>query len=236
MWRLSRDWIAGALLVLVGLLLLAERHAPALVPVIPLAAGVCLLAAGLLVRWPGLLVSAGVLIGVGLGVLVARGSSPEVAASAFLVCIGAGLLMAWLLAVLLRVHELRWRPLLAGLGFVAAGALVYVLGIGPTLLTLTVGWWPVLLIAIGAVLLAGARARARAAHEVDDETARVLMAHVAHDREGSAQTPGGFAHTSGGYAQTPDWAHDQPPPLDPEQQHDAAGDDSETSWDSEAPH
>jgi hypothetical protein len=163
---------------------------------------------------------------------VARGSSPEAAASVFLVCIGSGLLMAWLLGVLLRVHELRWRPLLAGLGFVAAGVIVYVLGIGPTLLTLTIGWWPLLLIAIGAILLAGARARAGDVHDVDDETARVPMAHAPLDHGG------GDAQRSdrGGYAQTPDWAHDQPPPLDPEQQHHAVADDTETSWDSEALH
>ena len=228
MWRLSRDWIAGALLVLVGLLLLAERHAPALVPVIPLAAGLCLLALALLIHWPGLLLSAGVLIGVGLGVLVARGSSPEVAAAAFLVCIGGGLLMTWALAMLLRVHALRWRALLAGTGFIIAGAVVYALGIGPTLLTLTIGWWPVVLIVIGAVLLAGARARAGDGGFAynDDDTAMVPMATVPRDRAAYADDTG---HS--GYVQAPDWSHDQPPALTPEQDHDDLTEGTETTWD-----
>ena len=231
MWRLSRDWVAGALLVLVGLLLLAERHAPALVPVIPLAAGVCLLAAALVVHWPGLLISAGALIGVGLGVLVARGSSPEVAASAFLVCIGGGLLMAWVLAMLLRVHALRWRALLAGAGFIMAGAVVYALGIGPTLLTLTIGWWPLVLIAIGAVLLAGARARAGDGpfDDRDDDTARVPVVVVPKDHGSDAQTS-----DHGGYAATPDWLHDQPPPLGPEHDQDDTTEGTETAWDGRA--
>jgi len=217
MWRLSRDWIAGALLVLVGLLLLAERQARALVPFIPLAAGVCLLAVSFVVRWPGLLVSAGALIGVGLGVLMARGSDPQIAAAAFLVCVGCGLLVAWILGVLLRLRELRWRPLLAGSSFVAAGVVVYALGIGPTLLELTVGWWPVLLIGIGAFLLAGARSRAGVVDSHDDETARVPITRT--------------AHVGGGYAQPPDWAHDEPLPLEPEQHHDDATDGTETAWD-----
>ena len=227
MWRLSRDWIAGALLVLVGLLLLAERHAPALVPVIPLAAGVCLLALALVIHWPGLLLSAGALIGVGLGVLVARGSSPEVAAAAFLVCIGGGLLMAWVLAMLLRVHALRWRALLAGAGFIVAGAVVYALGIGPTLLTLTIGWWPVVLIAIGAVLLAGARARAGDGPfgDRDDDTARVPMV----DRTPRPRWLRAAARPRWVTPRRPTGHMTSLPPLGPEHEQDDATEGTETA-------
>ncbi len=66
--RINRDWVTGATLVVVGLLLLGNRLFPDLVPLVPLIVGLGLLGLFLLTRTVGSLTAGGVITGVGVGV------------------------------------------------------------------------------------------------------------------------------------------------------------------------
>ena len=90
MWRTGREWLAGAVLVVVGCLLLAERRMPEMVPLIPLVAGLLTLLWFLVRRSGGALLLGCVLTGAGVGVLLDREGS-SVAGVALLACVAAGL-------------------------------------------------------------------------------------------------------------------------------------------------
>ena len=169
MWRLSRDWIAGSLLVLVGILLLCERVFPDLVPVIPLVAGALLLALFIAFRAPTALVSGGVLLGVGIGVLVARSGPASLGAAGVLASIGGGFVLVWVLGRVLSIREVRLWPLAPGIGFMALGVAVYALGLAVDILRISVDWWPLLLMGVGSWLLVEARGHVIGAGRGDEE-------------------------------------------------------------------
>lgn len=217
MWRLDREWISGVLILVVGLVVLGERLVPDLVPVLPLAAGIVVLGVFFVLRTPGVLVTGSVLTGVGLGVLVARGSSQTLATPGFVASIGAGFLLAWVLGLLLGVRAVRTWPLIPGIGLLALAALLYVLDIGPEVLRLTARWWPLALVVIGALLMLGARQR-------------VLLGGAGHEDETSGYPTGGRPPTrpqpqvrplppaeaaQGDSREPPPLGGEQPPALSP---------------------
>jgi len=162
------------MLVFVGALLLAERRLPELVPIIPLVVGLLVLMLFLLRRSPAALVVGCVLTGAGVGVL-ADDDGARLAGVAFLGCVAAGFAAAWVLALLLRIPGLRVWPLV---GAVVSGGLAAALaatGTGEEVRRLAVGWWPVAVIGLGLLLLAGARA-GRRRHGPDDDTRMVPIA------------------------------------------------------------
>ncbi|MEA2623179.1 MAG: hypothetical protein QOH61_2089 [Chloroflexota bacterium] len=159
------------MLVVVGLLLLGDRLFPDLVPVVPLALGLALLAAFLVGRSVGALVNGSVTVGVGVGVLVVTGGGSDFGAAGFLVSVAGGFYLCWVLGLIFDVPAVRWWPVVPGSLFLAAGAVVYTAGLGAPLLRFAVDWWPALLVGMGGYLLLHARLRNRAA--VDDETSTV---------------------------------------------------------------
>jgi hypothetical protein len=168
---LRRDWIAGTMLLVTGFLLLGTRLFPDLVPVVPLLLGLALLAFFFVTRAPGALVVGSVIVGIGIGVLVVRGTEPNVGGAGFLVSLAAGFLLAWLLALIFNVRSLRAWPLVPGIVLLVLGGAVYTGNFGRDLLAFAFDWWPVLLVVTGAYLLLQARLRAR--REVDEETVAV---------------------------------------------------------------
>jgi hypothetical protein len=91
--------------------------------------------------------------GLGIGVLIARGSASELAAAGFVGSIGAGLLLAWGLGLVARIPGLRWWPLVGGLAFVGLAVVIGALGVGPQLMRIATDWWPAAVIALGGYLL-----------------------------------------------------------------------------------
>jgi hypothetical protein len=156
--RVDRDWIAGSLLVVLGVVLLGERVAPELVPLLPLVIGLAALVLFFIVRSGPLLVLGGVLTGLGIGVLIARGSGSDLAAAGFLGSIGVGFLLAWIIGLWQRVPRMRWWPFVVGVALVALGVVVGALGIGPKAMQVAIDWWPLAVIALGAYLLWAVRA------------------------------------------------------------------------------
>jgi hypothetical protein len=175
MTKLSRDLVAGSILLVVGAMLLAIEHLPDVAFLIPFIVGLALLGVALLVRLPTALASGGVITGIGVGILVARQGSPDLGAAGLLLSIGGGFLAVTLLAALFDLPAVRSWPLVPGLALVALGAVIYAGGLGQETLDLASAWWPALLLVVGAYLILAARLRlplyadeARGAR--DDET------------------------------------------------------------------
>ena len=188
--RLNRDWIAGAMLLLIGFVLLGNRLFPDLVSSVPLIIGLALLGLFLLTRSLGALVAGGVVTGLGVGILVATRGSPDFGAAGFLISLAGGFYLVWILGLLFERREVRWWPVVPGSLLLAAGAVVYALGWGEPLLQVAVDWWPVLPILMGAFLLLSARLRARSDEEDDTSAVPAVAA------------PAGAAH-AGGVADPP---------------------------------
>ena len=171
MVRAGREWLAGAVLVFVGLLLLAERRMPELVPVIPLVVGLLVLLLFLLRRSPAALLVGCVLAGAGIGVLVDREGTQQEGV-AFLACVAGGFTLAWLAGLLLRLAGVRLWPLVGAVVCGGLAAAVAVSGMGPELRRVALGGWPVAVVGLGVRLRAGARA-GRRGHGPDEDTRMV---------------------------------------------------------------
>jgi hypothetical protein len=121
--------IAGVVLLLVAGIALLERYVAINVgQVAPLLIGVAFLVWSLLARHVGLLVPAGILIGVGAGLLAERFVTAGVAIdrALFLGCLAGGFALITLLAKLAFRQSVRW-PLIPGL-VLAVIAVFYLAG------------------------------------------------------------------------------------------------------------
>ena len=193
MGRLNRDWVAGVMLLVVGLLRLGDSLFPDLVPIVPLALGLGLLGVFLVGRSVGALVNGSVTVGIGVGVLVARNGNQDFGAAGFIVSLAGGFYLIWLLGLIFEIQAVRWWPVVPGSLLLAIGAVVYTAKMGASLLQLAVDWWPGLLVAMGIYLLLHQRLLARLA--ADDETSAVPVGIP-----GPPPGSGGVAHPVGGSA------------------------------------
>lgn len=176
MARIGRDWVAGAILLIVGGFLLNLEFVPDVAFLIPLLAGLVLLGLFLILRSPALLGSGAVVTGIGVGILTATQGSPDFAGAGVLVSIGAGFLLVTVLGAIFDVASVRTWPLVPGLALIALGALIYAAGLGQEVLDIAARGWPALLVLMGAYLLLAARmglplhGRAGGGEHTDDET------------------------------------------------------------------
>ncbi len=189
--RISRDWVAGGILLIVGAFLLALEFLPDLALLMPLLIGLALLGAFLLVRSPSLLSAGGVITGVGVGILTAAQGSPDLGGAGVLASVGGGFLLVWLFGAMFRIHSVRSWPLIPGLALIALGALIYAAGFGEEMLDISARGWPLLLVVVGGYLLIAARLRwplygdrAIRASPVSDKT-RATIVTSDHDPEGA---------------------------------------------------
>lgn len=169
----SRDWIAGVVLVIVGLFYLSDHFVPGLERFIPLFVGLALVGVFLLIRTRGALVPGGVLCGVGVGTIIATQPDSPYGGGAFLISVGGGFLVVSLLATMYQLREARIWPLVPGIVLVTLGVVILAANQGRAVLDVAVNWWPVLLVAIGAWVLVGAQ-RERMRESADEERARIL--------------------------------------------------------------
>jgi hypothetical protein len=172
---IHRDWIAGTMLVVAGLFILGNRLFPDLLPVMPLIVGLLFLALFFLTRSAASAVVGSVLVGVGIGVLVVKGSDPDVGTGGFLISLAGGFFLAWILGLMFAIRSLRWWPLVPGFVLLALGAIVTSGHMGQDVINAAADWWPVLLVLMGVFLLYRARSHGR----VSDETTAVPV--VVHE-------------------------------------------------------
>lgn len=173
----SRDWIAGAVLVVLGLFFLAQRLVPGLERFVPLLVGLALIGVFLLSRSGGALVGGGIVAGTGVGTIIATQPDSPLGGGAFLISVGGGFLLVSLLATLYQVRDARAWPLVPGSLLVAAGVVILTGNQGRAVLDFAQTWWPLLLVMIGAWVLFGAhRARQRGAIVTEGARAQVQRA------------------------------------------------------------
>ncbi len=163
------------MLVVAGLFILGNRLFPDLLPIMPLIIGLLFLGLFFVTRSVGAVVSGSILVGVGIGILVVKGSDPDVGTGGFLISLAGGFFLAWVLGLLFNIRSLRWWPLAPGLILLVIGAIVTSGHMGKDLVSAAADWWPALLVLMGAFLLY----RARSHHHVSDETTAVPV--VVHD-------------------------------------------------------
>jgi len=152
---------AGIILVAIGLLLLAGQliDLGGLIFVIP---GVVMLAAGAVRRSQGLIIPGGILSGIGAGAMIVEGHlvvMPGADEGAlFLIPFALGFALITVFSALFTERALLWPLIPAGVMALISAA---VLAGGPALeaLKFVVEWWPVVLILIGAAVLAGTLVR-----------------------------------------------------------------------------
>jgi len=154
----DRRWIGGLILILVGGGLLAGQFVPDIGRYAPLVVGLGLLVIFIVTRNAGALIGGAIVTGIGVGILLDE-QFPSTAGSWIPLCLGLGFLGIWVFGSLLRMPEARFWPLIPG------GILTFV-GIA-TLggLSSEIGQyaWPILLIVIGVVSIAGSLRRKPAA-------------------------------------------------------------------------
>jgi hypothetical protein len=169
---LHRDWIAGTMLVVAGLFILGNRLFPDVLPVMPLIIGLLFLGLFFLTRSAWSAVAGSVLVGVGIGVLVVKGSDSDVGTGGFLISLAGGFFLAWILGLLFSIRSLRWWPIVPGLVLLVTGAVVTSGHMGRDVINAAADWWPLLLVLMGVFLLYRARSHA----QVSDETTYVPVA------------------------------------------------------------
>jgi hypothetical protein len=148
------DWLPGALLITVGVVLLAAQQLAAGWEVIVLAIGLVFLVAYAATRLYGLLIPAAILCGIGVGIVLQHRAPLRETVVAGL---AVGFLAIYAVDRVMTGARRRWWPLIPGLILlvvaIEGGAL------GPEGERAVDVFWPVALIAAGALLLLRARAR-----------------------------------------------------------------------------
>ena len=196
MTRISRDWVAGGILLIVGAFLLALEFLPDLAFLMPLLIGLALLGTFLLVRSPALLSAGGVITGVGVGILTAAQGSPDFGGAGVLASVGGGFLLVSLFGAMFGITAVRSWPLIPGLALIALGTVTYAAGLGEEMLDISARGWPVLLVVVGAYLLLAARLRlplygerALRADTVSDETDATVPVVMRDREDGPPEAP-----------------------------------------------
>jgi hypothetical protein len=144
--------IGGVVLIVIGAALLLSQLVPEIGRYVVLGIGLLLLAAFAVRRNYGALVGGSIVTGVGVGVALAPMFSGTMAAAVLLVSIGLGFIAIWLVSLAAGLGERNWWPLVPGLIIVSVGG---ALGIGGSAVNL-LAYWPIVLIVVGVILLAGA--------------------------------------------------------------------------------
>lgn len=162
--RKAARWVPGLLLIAIGLVMLIDRLLPGQNPsLLLLAIGVAFLASGIASRRAGLLVPAGILLGLATGALLARvplwGTVDETKGGIMILCLGGGFGLVTLLSALFTDTKNWWALGPGGLFAVLGGALLIGHGaidvVGHTLEVA----WPLALVAVGVALMLRVRRR-----------------------------------------------------------------------------
>lgn len=144
--------ILGIILLAVGLGGLALTLAPGSGGLVLLAIGVTLLVLFAITRAYGALVPGGIVTGLGLGVLATETGRWGEDGGLIVAGLGLGFVSIWVLAVLSGIEERHPWPLIPGTILLTVGIL---LALGDTTAGLLT-YWPVVVIAIGLIVLARA--------------------------------------------------------------------------------
>jgi hypothetical protein len=148
--------VAGAILILAGILTLIAQFSDFTADVFMLALAAIFLVAGLLARKIGLIIPGGILAGLGVGQLLIEGPFKSFEGiqigGIFMVCFAGGWLLISLLSVFADGKFHSW-PLIPGSVLALFGLALLAGEMGQKAIELAGRGWPLVLIAVGLYLL-----------------------------------------------------------------------------------
>jgi len=147
--------VAGLVISGIGLFFLAGQLEPDIGRFVTLFIGLALLAVFVLRREYGFLVPGSILTGVGIGIVLDTAASGDAESGVMMLAIAGGFLAIWVIGSLYRLPQNHWWPLIPG-GILTLIGLVQ---LTRTDVTGALQLWPVILIVIGAFVLAKAITR-----------------------------------------------------------------------------
>ncbi len=147
--------VAGLVIAGIGLFFLAGQLEPDIGRFVTLFIGLALLAVFVVRREYGFLVPGSILTGVGIGIVLDSAASGEAESGVMMLAIAGGFLGIWVIGSLYRLPQNHWWPLIPG-------GILTLIGLVQLTRTDVAGalrLWPVILIILGAFLLAKAITR-----------------------------------------------------------------------------
>lgn len=147
--------MAGLVIAGIGLFFLAGQLEPDIGRFVPLIIGLALLAVFVISRQYGFLVPGSILTGVGIGIVLDAAATGDVESGVMMLAIAGGFLGIWVLGAIYRLPQNHWWPLIPG-GILTLIGLVQ---LSRTEVAGAVSLWPVILIIVGALVIARAITR-----------------------------------------------------------------------------
>ncbi len=147
--------VAGLVIAGIGLFFLAGQLEPNIGRFVTMFIGLALLAVFVVTREYGFLVPGSILTGVGIGIVLDSAATGEAESGVMMLAIAGGFLGIWVLGSLYRLPQNHWWPLIPG-------GILTLIGLVQMTRTDVAGalrLWPVILIVIGAFVLAKAITR-----------------------------------------------------------------------------
>jgi len=147
--------VAGLVIAGIGLFFLANQLDSNIGRFVTLFIGLALLAVFVVKREYGFLVPGSILTGVGIGIVLDSAASGDAESGVMMLAIAGGFLGIWVLGSLYRLPQNHWWPLIPG-------GILTLIGLVQLTRTDVAGalrLWPVLLILLGAFVLAKAITR-----------------------------------------------------------------------------
>ena len=147
--------VAGLVIAGIGLIFLAGQLEPDIGRYVTLFIGLALLAVFVVRREYGFLVPGSILTGVGIGIVLDSAASGEAESGVMMLAIAGGFLGIWVIGSIYRLPQNHWWPLIPG-GILTLIGLVQ---LTQTDVAGALRLWPVILIVLGAFVLAKAITR-----------------------------------------------------------------------------
>ncbi len=147
--------MAGLVIAGIGLFFLAGQLEPDIGRFVTLFIGLALLAVFVVRREYGFLVPGSILTGVGIGIVLDSAASGEAESGVMMLAIAGGFLGIWVIGSIYRLPQNHWWPLIPG-------GILTLIGLVQLTRTDVAGalrLWPVILIVLGAFVLAKAITR-----------------------------------------------------------------------------
>ena len=147
--------VAGLVIAGIGLFFLAGQLEPDIGRYVTMFIGLALLAVFVVTRQYGFLVPGSILTGVGIGIVLDSAASGAAESGVMMLALAGGFLGIWVIGSIYRLAENHWWPLIPG-------GILTLIGLVQLTRTDVAGalrLWPVILIVLGAFLLAKAITR-----------------------------------------------------------------------------
>jgi hypothetical protein len=152
---MSGTWLGGLVLVALGAFLLVGRWIPDVGQYAVLAIGLIMLVIFFATGEYGFLVPGGIVSGIGAGIPLSVAYPGQLGGGLFLLAMGGGFVLIWVLAMVFRLPERHPWPVVPGLVLGTIGAALAAGERGQGVADAIATGWPIILVLAGLVLMVG---------------------------------------------------------------------------------